>query len=85
MWNKSSALVLLFVALWFILRGDLLYVFPCVILFLCFDHNLCYSLNMTHKSRKGPVCNIRNENVKINLRTRKSDQGLRCLVESRIL
>ena len=31
------ALVLLFVALWFILRGDLLYVFPCVILFLCFS------------------------------------------------
>ena len=30
-------LVLLFVALWFILRGDLLYVFPCVILFLCFS------------------------------------------------
>ena len=29
-------LVLLFVALWFILRGDLLYVVPCVILFLCF-------------------------------------------------
>ena len=29
-------LVLLFVALWSILRGDLLYVFPCVILFLCF-------------------------------------------------
>ena len=28
-------LVLLLVALWFILRGDLLYVFPCVILFLC--------------------------------------------------
>ena len=28
-------LVLLFVALWFILRGDLLYVFPCVKLFLC--------------------------------------------------
>ena len=28
-------LVLIFVALWFILRGDLLYVFPCVILFLC--------------------------------------------------
>ena len=27
----------LFVALWFILRGDLLYVFPCVILFLCFS------------------------------------------------
>ena len=30
-------LVLLFVALWFILRGDLLYVFACVILFLCFS------------------------------------------------
>ena len=30
-------LVLLFVALWFILRGDLLYVFTCVILFLCFS------------------------------------------------
>ena len=30
-------LVLPFVALWFILRGDLLYIFPCVILFLCFS------------------------------------------------
>ena len=30
-------LVLLFVALWFILRGDLLYVLPFVILFLCFS------------------------------------------------
>ena len=29
-------LVLLFVALWFIVRGDLFYVFPCDILFLCF-------------------------------------------------
>ena len=28
-------LVILFVALWFILRGDLFYVLPCVILFLC--------------------------------------------------
>ena len=33
----DPVLVLLFVALWFILRGDLLYVFPCVILFLCFS------------------------------------------------
>ena len=32
-----SVLVLLFVALWFILRGDLLYVLLCVILFLCFS------------------------------------------------
>ena len=30
-------LVLLFVVLFFILRDDLLYVFPCVILFLCFQ------------------------------------------------
>ena len=30
-------LVLLFVALWFILRGDLFYDLPCVILFLCFQ------------------------------------------------
>ena len=29
--------VLLFVALWFILRGNLFYVLPCVILFLCFS------------------------------------------------
>ena len=30
-------LVLLFVALWFILRGDLFYVLPCFILFLYFS------------------------------------------------
>ena len=30
-----TVLVLFFVALWFILRGDLFYVLPCVILFLC--------------------------------------------------
>ena len=30
-------LVLFCLTLWFILRGDLLYVFPCVILFLCFS------------------------------------------------
>ena len=30
-------LVLLFVALWFVPRGDLFYVLPCVILFLCFS------------------------------------------------
>ena len=39
--DRSKAVVpvlgLLFVALWFILPGDLLYVFPCVILFLCFS------------------------------------------------
>ena len=30
-------LVLFFVTLWFILRGDLFYILPCVILFLCFS------------------------------------------------
>ena len=34
--SKAVVPVLLLVALWFILPGDLLYVFPCVILFLCF-------------------------------------------------
>ena len=35
--DRSKAVVplLLFVALWFILRGDLFYALPCVILFLC--------------------------------------------------
>ena len=33
----DPVLVLLFVALWFILRGDLLYVSPFVFLFLCFS------------------------------------------------
>ena len=32
-----TVLVLFFVALWFILCGDLFYVLPCVILFLCFS------------------------------------------------
>ena len=32
-----QVLVLLFGALWFILRGDLFYVLPCAILFLCFS------------------------------------------------
>ena len=35
--SKAVVPVLLFVALWFILRGDLLYVLPCVILFLSFS------------------------------------------------
>ena len=37
-------LVLLFVALWLILRGDLFYVLPCVILFLCFSDVLALQL-----------------------------------------
>ena len=38
-------LVLLFVALWFVLRGDLLCVYPCVILFLCFSALLVLRLS----------------------------------------
>ena len=34
--RSKTVLVLLFVALWFIVRGDLFYDEPCVILFLCF-------------------------------------------------
>ena len=37
-------LVLPFVALWFILRGDLFHVLPCVILFLCFSVLLAWRL-----------------------------------------
>ena len=37
-------LVLFFVALWFILQGDLFYVLPCVILFLCFSFLLALRL-----------------------------------------
>ena len=43
-------LVLLFVALWFILRGDLFYVLPCVILFLCFSVLLTLRLPSLGKS-----------------------------------
>ena len=35
--RRWSILVLLFDALWFILRGDVLYVLPCAILSLCFS------------------------------------------------
>ena len=42
-------LVLVFVVLWFILRGDLLYVFPCVILFLCFSVLLVLRLSRLGK------------------------------------
>ena len=43
-------LVLLFVALWFILRGDLFYVLPCVILFLCFSVLLV--LQLPHSGKR---------------------------------
>ena len=47
--SKAVVPVLLFVALWFILRGDLLYVLPCVILFLCFSVLLALRLPRLEK------------------------------------
>ena len=44
-------LVLLFVALWFTLRGDLLYVLPCVILFLCFFSSLSIAITWLGEER----------------------------------
>ena len=46
-------LVLHFVALWFILRGDLFYVLPCVILFLCFSVFL--ALQLPRLGRRGLI------------------------------
>ena len=43
-------LVLLFGALWFILRGDLLYVLPCAILFLCFS--VLLALHLPHWGKR---------------------------------
>ena len=37
-------MILLFVALWFILQGDLFYALPCVILLLCFSVLLAFGL-----------------------------------------
>ena len=42
-------LVLLCVSLWFILRGDLFCVLPCVILFLCFSDILALRLSRLGK------------------------------------
>ena len=39
-------LVLLFVALWFILRGDLFYILPCGILFLCVFFSIFLALRL---------------------------------------
>ena len=43
-------LVLLFVALWFILRGNLFYVLPCVKLFLCFS--VLLALRLPHLGKR---------------------------------
>ena len=50
--DRSKAVVpvvLFFGALWFILRGDLLYVLPCVILFLCYSVLLALRLSRLGK------------------------------------
>ena len=44
-------LVVLFVALWFILRGDLFYVLPCAILFLCFSVLLVFAITSLGEER----------------------------------
>ena len=44
-------LVLLFVAQWFILRGDLFYVLPCVILFLCFFSSFSIAITSLWEER----------------------------------
>ena len=61
--DRSKAVVpvfvLLFVALWFILRGDLLYVFPCVIFFLCFSVLLVLRLPRLGKTELSLVLFVR--------------------------
>ena len=47
----APVLVLFFVALWFILRGDLFYVLPCVILFLCFSVLLAFVITFLGEER----------------------------------
>ena len=44
-------LVLFFVALWFILRGDLFYVLLCVILFLCFFSSFSIAITSLEEER----------------------------------
>ena len=46
-------LVLLFGALWFILRGDLLYVLPCAILFSCFFSPFSIAITSLGEERAG--------------------------------
>ena len=44
-------LVLLCIALWFTLRGDLFYVLPCVILFLCFFSPFSIAITLLGEER----------------------------------
>ena len=45
--------IILFVALWFILRGDLFYVLPCAILFLCFS--VLLALRLPRLGKRGLI------------------------------
>ena len=47
----APMLVLLFVSLWFILRGDLFYILPCVILFLCFFRSFSIAITSLGEER----------------------------------
>ena len=57
--DGSKAVVLLFVALWFILRDDLFYVLPCVFLFLCFSVLLALPLPRLGKRGLSSVLFVR--------------------------
>ena len=46
--------VLLFVALWFILGGDLFCVLPCVVLFLCFFRPFSIAITSFWEERANP-------------------------------
>ena len=48
-------LVLLFVALWFILQGDLFCVLPCVVLFLCCFFFSPFSIAITSLGEEGEL------------------------------
>ena len=52
-------LVLPFIALWFILRGDLLYVLPCAILLMCFSVFLALRLPRLGKRELILVISVR--------------------------
>ena len=49
-------LILLFVALWFILRGDLFYVLPCVILFLVFFSPFSIAITSLEEANLSAFC-----------------------------
>ena len=69
-------LVLFFLALWFILRGDLLYVFPCVILFLCFSVPLVLRLPRLGKRELILVLFLRSIYACLDLSVSSSSWGL---------